>query len=663
MKKSLLNILYLGNAHIETIKTVCEKSGAGWQVQQTDQIDTLAKLARIGVLIIDWPLATAQQPALVGLAGDKNLAIIAIADPAQEPSNDSSFLFDYLLTPLSPFRLARTLQNAFSHVQMNAELQNLQARLDLQSRELHELNEIGIALSSEHDIQVLLKMILQKSREITGADAGSLYLVEKIKPEVESEPGDFSNKQLRFKLSHNDSLALSYNEFVMPIEKRSMAGYAAITGEPVNIEDVYQIAPDSEFQHNRSFDQKTGYRTKSVLSIPMRTHKGEIIAVLQLLNRKKDWQAKLTTPEIVASQVLPFDQRCVSLACSMASQAAVSIENTRLYEEITHLFEGFIRASVHAIEQRDPTTSGHSERVAVLTVGLAEKIDQINSGIFKEIKFSRDDLKQIKYAGLLHDFGKIGVREEVLVKAKKLYPHQLEMIKLRFKFIRKATELNFSRRKLEFLLRQKADEAQSIMQTVDREFENELKRLDEYLDFILQTNEPTVLEKTGFDKLLQISQISFPENGLYQPYLKEDEVDLLSISRGTLNTEERKEIESHVKHTFNFLMRIPWTAELKQVPIIAYSHHEKLDGTGYPRRLKLPDIPIQSRMMAISDIYDALTAWDRPYKKAVPIEKALDILNSEVKSGKLDRDLYNIFIEAEIYKLVRRPNDEYPYSF
>lgn len=663
MKKNILNILYWGNTQMEAIRTVCEKAGAGWQLEQADKIDAAFQLDPSSVLIIDWPIAENLHQTLGRLAAENNLAIIAVAEPAQEPTKDAGFLFDYLITPLSSFRLARTIQNAFAHVRMSAELTHLHQRLDLQSRELHELNEIGIALSSEHDIQVLLKMILQKSREITGADAGSLYLVEKINPELESEPGDFSNKQLRFKLSHNDSLALSYNEFVMPIEKRSMAGYAAITGEPVNIEDVYQIPPESEFQHNRSFDQKTGYRTKSVLSIPMRTHKGEIIGVLQLLNRKKNWQARLTSPDVVASQVLPFDQRCISLACSMASQAAVSIENTRLYEEITHLFEGFIRASVHAIEQRDPTTSGHSERVAVLTVGLAEKVDQMTSGIFKETKFSRDDLKQIKYAGLLHDFGKIGVREEVLIKAKKLYPHQLEMIKLRFKFIRKATELNFSRRKLEYLLRQKADDVQSTIQTVDKEFENELRRLDEYLDFIMQTNEPTVLEKTGFDKLIQISQFSFPENGLYQPFLKEDEVDLLSISRGTLNTEERKEIESHVKHTFNFLMRIPWTSELKQVPVIAYSHHEKMDGSGYPRRIKQPEIPIQSRMMAIADIYDALTAWDRPYKKAVPIDKALDILKSEVNGGKLDRDLFQVFIEAEIFKMVKRPSDEYPYSF
>ncbi|MDZ7338065.1 MAG: GAF domain-containing protein [candidate division KSB1 bacterium] len=585
---------------------------------------------------------------------EERLLLVLVGDDAQE-GLDHEFVYDVLEPHASPLRIARLVHNARAHLLLRQNVRALSAQLEEQAQDLHELNQIGIALSSERDLDVLLEMILRKSREITSADAGSLYLVEQ-KPGVPiDEHNPLASKQLRFKLSHNDSLQISYNEFVMPIEKRSMAGYVALTGEPLNIEDAYDLPPDAEFSHNRSFDLSTGYRTKSILGVPMRTHKGEIIGVLQLINRKRHWEAKLTTPEAIAEEILPFDEKCVHLASSLASQAAVAIENTRLYQEIKELFEGFVRASVLAIEQRDPTTFGHSERVATLSVGIAEVVDRVNTGPYRDVHFTRDQIQQIKYAGLLHDFGKIGVREHVLVKAKKLYPTQLDIIKARFRYLKRALQQRYTAEKVRYFLTTTREEALRASEHLDEEFARRLRELDDYLEFIIKANEPTVLPQGGLEKLLEIAELWYEDDGERIRYLDEAEVKLLSIPKGSLSDEERAEIESHVTHTYNFLCKIPWTSELKPVPEIAYAHHEKLNGSGYPRRLSAPDIPVQSRMMAIADIYDALTAWDRPYKRAVPTEKALDILRSEVQAGLLDGELFRLFVEAEVFRQVSRP--------
>jgi len=514
------------------------------------------------------------------------------------------------------------------------------------------LNKIGVALSSERDTNKLLSLILRESREITGADAGTLYLVEQKEDPGSNGNDNFADKQLRFKLSQCDSIDLSFDEFVMPIARESIAGYITLTGKSLNIPDAYDLPPDCEYTLNRSFDESVGYRTKSVLVIPMKTHKDEIIGVLQLINRKRNWQTKLSHPDVVKREVIPFDTYCEDLANSLASQAAVSIENNRLYKEIKTIFDGFVLASVHAIEQRDPTTSGHSVRVADLSIELAKKVDRTKTGAYRHIHFSPNALQQIRYASLLHDFGKIGVRENVLVKAKKLYPNELEILKDRFKYIKCALELKYSKMKIHKLLKQTRIEALKYFQQLDTEFQKSVAELDDYLDLIIQANEPTVLEKNDSERLLRISQMKFEENSTPINFITPREAELLSIPRGSLSTKERLEIEAHVSDTFNFLIKIPWTSELKSVPDIAHAHHEKLDGSGYPRGLKATNIPIEARIMTIADIYDALTASDRPYKRAVPVEKAIDILEYEKKAGKIDSELFRIFIEAEIYKIV-----------
>jgi HD-GYP domain-containing protein (c-di-GMP phosphodiesterase class II) len=655
--KDQVKIVHFGSIHREFFKKITSRLDNRWTLVVADDADLGdCKADERESLIIVSDQDHARKPGWLanlrnGKLKDTLCAVLMISAPDEEVPAVYDGLIEYLEPPLVPWRTIRALLGLAAALANKKEIGRLQANLSLRRQEIAQLSKIGVALSAERDPNKLLEMILTEAREITNADAGSLYLVEK-NPDIPANENNFwTDKQLRFKLAQNDSLSASYQEFVMPVEKKSMAGYAALTGEYINIEDAYTLPEDSEIQHNRSFDEKMGYRTKSVFCVPMRSHLGETIGVLQLINRKRDFTAALSRPEAVDAQVIPFDQRCVEMASSLAGQAAVSIENVRLYEEITRLFEGFIVASVHAIEQRDPTTSGHSERVAKLTVGLAKEVDRLDDGPFRSIRFTRDDIQQLNYASLLHDFGKIGVREHVLVKAKKLYPEQLDAIKFRFQFIKKAMESQNSRRKVQRLLEQSKEEALKHLGILDEDFKAKLFELDSYLALILEANEPRVLAEGSFEKLADISRMTFQDDGVIEPFLQEDEVHFLSIPRGSLSEEERVEIESHVTHTYNFLSKIPWASHLKEVPKIAYAHHEKLDGTGYPRRLASPQIPLPSKMMTISDIFDALTASDRPYKRAVPTDRALGILESEMKEGKLDQDLLKIFIEAEIYKL------------
>jgi len=403
-------------------------------------------------------------------------------------------------------------------------------------------------------------------------------------------------------------------------------------------------------ERHRKFDDESGYRSKSMLVVPMKDPRGEILGVIQLINCKRDPGAG-RRPATEAN-VVPFPEECRALLRSLASQAAVALENTRLYQSIETLFEGFVRASVSAIEARDPTTSGHSFRVADLTVALAEVVDRAASRRFRDIRFSHAEMKEIRYASLLHDFGKVGVREEVLVKAKKLYPMQLDIVKERFAYARKSLEHEQSERKLAYLLEKGREAFLQRSAAFERELEEQVHELDEFLKFIVKCNEPTILREDNFARLGEFAAHQFVDSaGRRRPLLSAQELRLLSISRGNLDDQERSQIESHVSYTLNFLRQIPWTKEIRNIPAIASAHHEKLDGTGYPNNLFAPEIPIQAKMMTISDIYDALSATDRPYKKAVPAELALDILFDEAKRGLVDAELLSLFQEAEVFRL------------
>ncbi len=558
---------------------------------------------------------------------------------------DNSRVFAVLPRQAAGLMLEKTIAQAFGSLRALEEAEKTRHQLHLVASELETLNKIGVALSTERNTDALLELILTKSREITSSDAGSLYLVEEEKEGI---------KHLVFRLTQSDSHQVPFRQFTLPIDTRSAAGYAAATGQPLNIKDVYRIRA-LPFRHNRDFDEKFGYRTKSMLVVPMKNQKDEVIGVLQLINAKRKAGVKLTSKKIVQAEVIPYSQRSQELASSLASQAGVALENNLLYRDIQRLFEGFVKASVTAIESRDPTTFGHSERVAKLTVGLAEAVDRSDSGPYKEIHFSRQEIQELRYASLLHDFGKVGVREEVLVKAKKLYPSQIELIHKRFLYIRKAVELERMRKKMEYLLANGNQNYQEPFVTIDGEHEKELAKLNEFLDQILKANEPTVLPEKTSEKLVEIAGWSFEDpSGPTEPLLSAEELRFLSIPKGSLDPEERIQIESHVIHSFKFLSQIPWTKELKNIPTIVRAHHEKLDGSGYPYHMKSEDIPFQTKMMTISDIFDALTAKDRPYKRAVPVERALDIIGQEVKSQLLDPLLFHLFVEAKIFAVTAK---------
>jgi HD-GYP domain-containing protein (c-di-GMP phosphodiesterase class II) len=541
--------------------------------------------------------------------------------------------------------LEKTVARAFDSLRALEETAKTRKQLHLVATELETLNKIGVALSTERNTDALLDLILTKSREITNSDAGSLYLSEEEKE---------GSKHLVFRLTQSDSHQVPFRQFTLPIDTRSIAGYAASTGKILNIKDAYRIRA-LPFRLNRDFDEKFGYRTKSMLVVPMKNQKDEVIGVLQLINSKRNAGVKLVSRKVVQAEVVPYSQRSQELAASLASQAGVALENNLLYRDIQRLFEGFVRASVTAIESRDPTTFGHSERVAKLTVGLAEAVDRSESGPFKDLRFSRQEIQELRYASLLHDFGKVGVREEVLVKAKKLYPSQMELIRKRFLYIRKSVELERMRKKMEYLLANGNQSYQVPFAAIDDEHGKELAKLEEFLDQILKANEPTVLPEKISEKLVEIAGWSFEDpSGPTEPLLSPEELRFLSIPKGSLDPDERLQIESHVIHSFRFLSQIPWTKELKNIPMIARAHHEKLDGSGYPYHMKADEIPFQAKMMTISDIFDALTARDRPYKRAVPIERALDIIGQEVKSQLLDPVLFHLFVEAKIFQMTAK---------
>jgi HD-GYP domain-containing protein (c-di-GMP phosphodiesterase class II) len=456
-------------------------------------------------------------------------------------------------------------------------------------------------------------------------------------------------------MAQNHSLpGIPFSTFTVPIDHASLAGYAAATGEPLVIGDVYLLPDDVSYRQNRSFDDAFGYRTKSMLVLPMKSHRDEIVGVLQLINRKRAPDMRLMSDEVVDREVLAYDQRCVELTTALASQAAVAIENGRLYEDIEKLFEGFVTAAVTAIESRDPTTSGHSGRVATLTVGLAEVVDRSNDGPYRHVSFTRAQLRELRYAGLLHDFGKVGVREQVLVKQKKLYPHDLDLIRHRFAYQLQRADLDFERTRADFVLARGQHGYDEMVERLDAERRTRRDELTCFLEAIVRANEPTVLAEGSFEALQQIRDRTFVDfEGRTRPLLEEHELQYLMIRKGNLDDAERREIESHVTHTFRFLEQIPWTRELRAIPQIAYGHHEKLNGRGYPNALDGSAIPVQTRMMTIADIYDALTATDRPYKRAVPAERALEILHMEAKEGMLDAVLLDAFVQARVFEQVR----------
>jgi response regulator RpfG family c-di-GMP phosphodiesterase len=315
-----------------------------------------------------------------------------------------------------------------------------------------------------------------------------------------------------------------------------------------------------------------------------------------------------------------------------------------LKNDIERLFEGFVNASVTAIEARDPSTSGHSSRVAELTVGLAEAVNRTPNGPYGALLFTPTQIREIRYASLLHDFGKVGVREQVLVKAKKIEGEHLESI---YQRLHQRTLESMRDRMLDAWSKGQVFDHAAVGGLLQQQ-EDETQRL---MDLVRRSNEPTVLPQEVALELHLLEDLTYQHwSGDRRTLIERQDIDLLKIAKGSLSEQERDEIQSHVTYTYRFLSQIPWTSELAGVPDIAWAHHERLNGKGYPRQLKEPDIPVQSKLMAVSDVFDALTAADRPYKAAVSVERSLEILAQEAKVNLLDTEVLRIFIEARIFE-------------
>lgn len=506
---------------------------------------------------------------------------------------------------------------------------------------LEHVLEIGRALASEKDLDTLLGLILTHARNLTGADGASVYTRD-------------SNGKLYFRLWQNASTGgATSNAQKTLVGDRSIAGYVAREGKTVMLKDAYSLSSEAPYQFNPASDRSIGYRTKSLLTVPLKNKTDEVVGVLQLINRKDHADTILRRPEDFENHVQPFDEQDRAIALALAGQAGVALENSMLYADIERLFEGFIMASVQAIEARDPTTAGHSFRVAEFTERTAVATDRTDAPGLRDVTFSKDQLRELRYAALLHDFGKVGVRENVLVKAKKLQPHQLELLRQRFRYARASIERRAYKRLLELHNERIRDsDLASRRSAIEQELNADQARLETYLQHVLRANEPTVSHEQISVDLEEVANFRFPgEGGEALPLLHDFEFTDLALSKGSLNVEERAQIESHVSHTYAFLSLIPWTRNLANLPEIAFSHHEKLDGSGYPRRLVAEKIPVQSRIMTIADIYDALTAGDRPYKAAMPEDKALDILAAEARASKIDAGLYKVFVESGAWRL------------
>jgi HD-GYP domain-containing protein (c-di-GMP phosphodiesterase class II) len=563
---------------------------------------------------------------------------LLLVGPGQQAPADLAAISLEIPAGMPAATVRELVRVAMDNVELKQRVSDLESEAHRRLRQFRELNRIGIALSAEKDIDRLQSLILTTMRQLTHADGASLWLKM-----VEEEDG---TPKLFLASSQNDSIDKdTYSAFKVPVDQKTVVGYAVSTGRSQIYEDAYNPPPGKPVG-GKSFDAQFGYRTKSMLTVPMRDYNNDVVGAVQLINAKRDFETRLTI-ENVEKEVVSFHPEDIEMIESIASQAAVALDNKTLLDSIQTLFDGFVQASVTAIEQRDPSTAGHSGRVESLTTRLARAVSAIATGKYRDVRLSEDQMKELRYACLLHDFGKVGVREHILVKAKKLVPGQLEVIQARFEFIERSVQVKYANEKLEALRAGKGGQA---LEEIDLRLREELAQLEQWVQSVALANEPTVLPEDKASMIEFLSQQTYIDiSGHPHPMLEPREFRFLSIRKGTLDPEERLEMESHVTHSFHFLTKIPWTPVMKGIPEIAYGHHEKLDGSGYPRRLTGQQIPLQARMMTISDIYDALTAQDRPYKRAVPPATALDILQGEAREGKLDADLLDIFVTHKIY--------------
>ena len=521
------------------------------------------------------------------------------------------------------------------------EVSNYAERLGEQIR---KMSDIGRALSGVQDLNTLLEMIVDQARNFTNADAGTLYIVE--------------DNTLRFQIVQNDSLKIrmggkSGESIPFPpveLKESNVSAFVALKGVSVNIPDVYDTEL-FDFTGPKKFDQSTGYRSKSMLVVPMRNHENDIIGVLQLLNA--------TNP--ISNEVIAFSQDYENLSESLASQAAVSITNAKLIANMTELFEAFVKVMATAIDEKSPVTGGHIRRVADLTLTMAEVIHDIDEGHFKDKTFSPDQMYELRIAAYMHDIGKVTSPVEIVEKAKKLQTifDRIQYVRLRMAYISQKIKLEGQEAKIKILQNGSSPEK---LNSIEKETLEKLMEIEEIQRFINKCNEPgEFLDDEILVRLKEVSEKTYIDDaGEQQPFLTADELVNLSIRRGSITEKERQKMQGHAAVTLKMLKQIPFTKKLKNIPDFAGAHHEFLNGKGYPLGLKGDEISFEGRLMAVTDIAEALTASDRPYKKAMPLETVYRILRSMVEGEELDPNLVELFIEKEVYKIYQKKHEKAP---
>lgn len=575
--------------------------------------------------------------------------------------------------PISQNQFFYEVKNSIYSLFLHSSYEYLESFSFLRELESKAMKDISKAMTNKSFYaKDFLDLVLKKSMEITMADAGFILIKEEIlldeKEVKELNKNQNLNKPLKFiqksKILNSQKIFLKRNVLDPNhskitrnmIENKACISWseeASISQKNGKVISLKKSVPLPEID----FDQRT-YKIKSFCAFPIHLPSGEIEGFIILINKRIGEDNILTKHSDIDNYVSKFSSHDMNLLESFTNQTGIALEHTKLINDLKKVFESFTAASIIAIESRDPTTKGHSERVATLTVGLAEAVNSTNAGIYSSLEFSKIQIEEIRYASLLHDFGKIGVREPVLNKEKKLFPHELEKIESRFLSLRDKLHIHILESYINSLMIKKEIPTQQDMDKRKDEIIQISNKLTKFFEVIQDVNEPALLSLEFFDKISEIAATKIMVGEKSFTLLTEKEIEFLSIKKGSLSQSERLEIESHVTHSYNFLIQIPWSNELKDIPEIVYGHHERLDGSGYPRNLKGKNIPVQAKMMAITDIFDALVAQDRPYKKAIPYSRALNILESEVKNGKLDADLFKIFVEAKIGELILNHNSQ-----
>ncbi len=509
--------------------------------------------------------------------------------------------------------------------------------LEKQLEVVRKLSEVGIALSAERDSVQLMELILRSAKELTNADGGTLYTRNK--------------NELVFEIMLTDSLGTylggaSGSEVGLPNIRlydangapnlRMVAARAAVTGVTVNIPDAYG-ATGYDLSGTRAFDERTGYRSKSFLSVPMRNHEDEVIGVLQLINAKDE-----------SGKVIEFSLEHQEFVESLASQAAIAMSNSRLLDEQRKLFEAFIELIAGAIDDKSPYTGNHCRRVPELTLMLADAAAATDEGPLKDFTMSEEDRYELKIAGWLHDCGKVTTPEHVVDKSTKLETifDRIKLVSTRFEVLKRDARV----RMLERVLSENGISIPDQGETA-REYESQIQQLDKDLMFLRHANiGAESMSEQDMNRVRKIGRYRWiNEEGEEASFLSEDEVNNLTVRHGTLTKEERDIINNHIVATIKMLESLPYPKYLQRVPEFAGGHHERMDGKGYPRGLKREEMSIQARAMGIADVFEALTAGDRPYKKAMKLSEALRILGRMKMKNHVDPDLFDVFIREKVY--------------